>query len=86
MRFNLVWESDIPNLTESEKLLVARELVYMEQVTDDPSTMIFHHIFLTDDMDGKTIIAYGKEGNKEDIFLEYFEKPDWVSLEEFDLE
>lgn len=86
MKFNLVWEGDTPELTENEKLLLAREIVYMEQLTDDPSSMIFHHIFLTDDTNGPTIIAYGKEENKEDIFLEYFETPDWISLEEFDAE
>jgi hypothetical protein len=86
MKFNLVWESDIPQLTENDKFFLAREIVYMEQLTEDPSSMIFHHIFLTDDMNGPTIIAYGKENNSNDIFLEYFEKPDWISLEEFDAE
>lgn len=86
MKFNLVWVNELPELSKDENSCLSKEIFYIENITDSPASMIYHHIFLTDDMDGPTVLAYGKNDNHDDIFLEYFEKPVWVSLEDFSVE
>lgn len=83
MKFNLVWVNKLPELSKDENSCLLKEIFYIENITDSPASMLFHHIFLTGDMDGPTVLAYGKSGNDKDIFLEYFENPVWISLEDF---
>ena len=84
MKYNLVWETEVPNLSESEKLHLAREIVYIEQMTDNVENLICHDVTLTGDFTGPMILAYGKEGNIEDLFLEYHESNEFIAIEDID--
>ncbi len=74
MNFNLIWETAPPELTESEKSLLAREIVWLETMSEDASDLIAHMLFLSDAETGPSITMYGKKDNKDDLFLAYSKK------------
>jgi hypothetical protein len=84
MKFNITWEGDIPELTEDEKLHLAREIVWLEQSMPDPSDLIFHMINLTKDPEGPSIVAYGKPDNRGELFLEYNAVTQYITLDDID--
>jgi hypothetical protein len=52
---------------------------------DHPSELIFHHVFLTKDLDGPCVFVWGEKGS--DAFhCEYVEKTEWKTLAEMEAE
>lgn len=80
MKFNIIWEGEPPEITEDQKLFLAREIAWLESSLLDPSDLIFHTIDLTNDREGPCIIAFGKQNNQNDLFLEYHEELKLVPL------
>jgi len=80
MKFNLIWETNPPELTESEKSLLAREIVWIESMSDDASDLVAHILLLTDVETGPSITMYGKKDNADDLFLAYSKKTKWQVL------
>ena len=80
MKFNLIWEGEPPKITEDQKLLLAREIVWLESSVIDTSDLIFHTIDLTSDTEGPCIIVFGKDGNQSDLFLEYHEESKMIPI------
>ena len=80
MKFNLIWETNPPELTEAEKSLLAREIVWIESMSEDASDLAAHILLLTDVETGPSITMYGKKDNADDLFLSYNKKTKWVTL------
>jgi hypothetical protein len=85
MKFNLVWETEKPELTEAQKYKLAREIVEIETVMDDASELIFHLVNLEDET-GPSITIYGKSDNTNELFLEYQSKTEWLIMDSPDAE
>jgi len=84
MKFNLVWETNPPELTRAQKATLAREIVWLESFSDDASSVISHVMNLTSDLSGPSIMLYGKTGNDTDIFLAYNKVTKWKTLDDTD--
>ena len=82
MKFNLVWETNPPELTQSQKAALAREIVWLESFSDDASSVISHVMNLTSVLSGPSIMLYGKAGNDTDIFLVYNKVTEWKTLDD----
>jgi hypothetical protein len=80
MKFNVIWEGEPPEITEDQKLLLAREIVWLESSVLDPSDLVFHTIDLTSDPEGPCIIAFKKDGNQNDLFLEHYAESKFIPL------
>jgi hypothetical protein len=81
MKFNVVWVNQPKNLTEEQTLYVAREIVWLEQLSKTPEDVIFHTIELSSNDEGPSVVVYGKPGNDRDLFLDYNEVSEFVHLE-----
>jgi hypothetical protein len=86
MKFNLIWETNPPELTEAQKATLAREIVWLESFSDDASSVVSHLVNLTSDLSGPSIMLYGKDGNDADIFLTYNKVTKWTTLDDIDFE
>lgn len=80
MKFNLIWDTAPPELTEAQKSLLAREIVWIESMSEDASTLVAHMLLLDDIETGPSITMYGKEDNANDLFLAYSKKTKWRVL------
>ena len=74
MKFNLIWETNPPELTEAQKSLLAREIVWIESMSEDASDLVAHMLLLDDTETGPSITMYGKKDNPNDLFLTYSKK------------
>ena len=78
----LMWHGEIPS---TENVLDLEDLV-TEDINrnglDNPANLIFHHIFLTDDYRGPSILVYGKEGDDQYYHCEYHLHTEWEFTEE----
>ena len=81
MKFNLIWESESPDLAPDQRSALAREIVWLESFVDDASGVISHVVNLTSDYTGPSVTLHGKEDNTSDLFLTYNEKTTWVTLD-----
>ena len=85
MKFNLIWESNPPELTDDEKSMLAREIVWIESMSEDASNLVAHMLLLGDTEIGPSITMYGKKDNQDDLFLTYSKKTKWrVLTDEFE--
>lgn len=82
MRYNPVWKGEEPDLTEEQWVILSRELVWLESSVFNPANLIAHHIDLTEDEKGPSILVYGEEGNTDDLFLLYNDEVEWVFLDD----
>ncbi len=80
MKFNLIWDTNPPELTEAEKSLLAREIVWVESMSEDASDLVAHMLLLGDTETGPSITMYGKKDNTDDLFLSYSKKTKWLTL------
>ena len=80
MKFNLIWETNPPELTESQKSLLAREIVWIESMSEDASDLVAHMLLLGDTETGPSITMYGKKDNTDNLFLAYSKKTKWRVL------
>ena len=81
MKFNLIWETETPSLTQEQSATLASELVWLENSVDDASGVISHIVNLTSDYSGPSITLHGNDENKTDLFLTYNKKTVWTTLE-----
>jgi hypothetical protein len=71
----------IPVLSDQESTRLYSEINIILSEIENPSDLIFHTVFLTDDMDGPIVIVSGEDGNDDELFLAHYEKTNWVSLD-----
>jgi hypothetical protein len=82
MIYKTEWTHRPVDLTEEQRTTLNREIEHISAELDSASDLIFHTVFLTEDMDGAIIIVDGKDGVKDTLFLTYYEMPKWVTLED----
>lgn len=74
----IVWHSNVPNITDAEQLIIEdcqKSLWGLSSI----SSLIFHLVFLGEDMEHDVVTAWGEEDN-EDLHCEYEPKITWTSL------
>ena len=84
MTHNIEWESEHPEFTENQRKKIAQELAHLTEELDQPSDLIFHHIWFSEDTDGPAIMVYGKPDHNDTFFMSYYEETKWVTLDEDD--
>jgi len=78
------WTHPTPELNKQQEELLEKEVAYISDELDKASDLIFHTVFLTEDMSGAIVIVDGREGYDDTLFLTYYEKPNWVTLDEME--
>lgn len=81
MKFNLIWETETPDLIPDQRAVLARELAWLENSVDDADSVISHIVNLTSDWSGPSVTIHGKEDNTSDLFLTYNKETVWVTLD-----
>lgn len=76
----IVWHGEVPDQTSVEAAV--RSDVFDELCDlDKPEDLVFHTVFLSDDIDGPCVIVWGKDGSP-DLHAEYHEASEWVTVSE----
>lgn len=57
--------------------------LHLDEDLDDPSHLIFHTVFLGEDLDGAIVTVWGEEGSPA-LHCEYYEKAEWVPVSDLD--
>lgn len=76
------WTHRTPKLNKHQEEHLEKEIAHISEELDSASDLIFHTVFLTEDMNGAIVIVDGREGYDDTVFLTYYEQPDWVTLED----
>ncbi len=84
MTYNVEWETEQPELTEDNLKAIARDLALLTEDLDKPGDLIFHHIWLTEDMDGPVVMVYGKDESPDTFYMSYYPTTEWTILDEDD--
>lgn len=71
-----------PALNKQQQKLLNRELEHISEELESASDLIFHTVFLTEDMNSAIIMMDGREGYDDTVFLTYYETPEWFTLED----
>lgn len=71
-------------LSKQQEELLERQIAYISNDLGKASDLIFHTVFLTEDMKGAIVIVDGKEGVDDTLYLTYYEQPEWVTLNDLD--
>ena len=74
----IVWHSDVPNLPNVEDL-IREDCVRSLESLSTVSSLIFHHVFLSDSYEKDVITVWGEEDN-EDLHCEYSPTVTWSNL------
>ena len=82
--FSTTWTHSPVSLTEDQQKHLKREIEYISDELDKASDLIFHTVFLSEDQNGAIVIVDSKEGVEDTLFLTYYEKPNWVTLDEME--
>jgi hypothetical protein len=78
--YELVWEGEIiPTAEQVAK--VRSELDYICESLETTGDLMFHTVFMSNDIDGPSIFVYGKEGVDNMFFAECYLETEWVSLD-----
>lgn len=78
----LKWHGVLPpNLTEVEEQVKA-DIKWNFDLLESPSKLIFHHVFLTNDYKGPSVIIWGEEGDDECFHCEYYTVTKLISLDD----
>ena len=80
----IMWHGALPS---TENVLDLEELVTQDikktlDSIEKPSNLIFHHVFLSDDYNGPSVLVWGKEGDDEYYHCEYHLHTEWEFTEE----
>ena len=76
------WKSIPPvEIREIEKIVI-EDIERNLSSVDQPSNLIFHHIFLTEDYKGPCVLVWGEEGDDEYFHCEYHFATEWQTAEE----
>lgn len=76
---NVFWMNENPNMSEDEYETVMEEIRALlttgegdeGSVDVDPSSVVFHTIYVGDEFEGPAYLVYGKEGDSSSIFVDY---------------
>lgn len=79
--YKIEWIHQSPLLNEQQQKLLEKQIAYISDELDRASDLIFHTVFLTEDRSGAIVIVDGREGYDDTVFLTYYEKPEWVTLD-----
>lgn len=82
--YKSVWTHRTPELNKHQWMLLEREIAHISDELDKASDLIFHTVFLTEDMSGAIVIVDGREGHDDTVFLTYYEQPEWTTLEDME--
>ena len=74
----IVWHSDVPDITNVEQIIIEDCKKNLWGLAST-SSLIFHLVFLGNDMHHDVVTLWGEEGN-EDLHCEYDAKVTWTSL------
>lgn len=80
MTFKTKWTHQPVSLTDEQQQILDREIKHISDDLDRASDLIFHTVFLTEDMNGAIVIVDSKEGVDDTVFLTYYEQPEWTTL------
>lgn len=79
---NLMWHGKLPpELDEVEKTVIEDIEQNLESV-EEPSKLIFHHVFLTNDYKGPSVLVWGNENDNVYYHCEYHPTTQWSSLDD----
>ena len=80
MKYKIEWENtEAPDLPEDQQRQLEKDIEYITEEIKSADDLMFHTVFLTTDTDGPIVTLYGKEGNKDTLFLVYDKNPVWLS-------
>jgi len=76
---NVFWMNENPNMSEDEYETVMGEIRALlttgegdeAPIDVDPSSIVFHTIYIGDEFEGPAYLVYGKEGDSNNIFVDY---------------
>jgi len=81
----LKWHGDLPkNLSDIEERVIKDLETIHDDLEEDPSALIFHHVFLSKNHDEPLVFVWGEEKDKEYYQCEYVENPNWKTINSFD--
>ena len=81
---HIIWHDTDDSMARGLEETVLEDLRQTMDV-DHPSDLMFHHVFLTRDLDGPCVFVWGEKGS--DAFhCEYIEKTEWKTLAEMEAE
>jgi hypothetical protein len=81
----LKWHGDLPeNLSDIEERVIKDLKTIHDDLEEDPSALIFHHVFLSKNHDEPLVFVWGEEKDKEYYQCEYVENPNWKTINSFD--
>lgn len=83
-KFKTEWSHTPVELTEQQQKTLDWEIEDISDDLEEACDLIFHTVRLTDDWDGPIIIVDAKDGNKDTLFLTYYENPEWTTLDATD--
>lgn len=83
-KFKVEWAHTPVPLTEQQQKTLDWEVQDISEQLDEACDLIFHTVMLTDDWNGPIIIVDAKDGNKDTLFLTYYENPEWTTLDATD--
>lgn len=82
--YKIEWTHAPVVLTAEQQGNLDWELELLNDDLDCASDLIFHTVFLTADDNSPIIIIEGRENCDDTLFLTYYEKPNWVTLNDTD--
>lgn len=83
-KFKTQWTHRPVNLDVAQRQYLQQEIAHITDELEKASDLIFHTVFLTEDMKGAIIIVDGKDGVDDTLFLTYYENPKWTTLDEME--
>ena len=84
MPYKTEWTHRPVKLTETQQKILDREIANISEELERASDLIFHTVFLTEDMNGAIVIVDSKEGVDDTVYLTYYETPEWMTLDDID--
>lgn len=73
-----------PLLNRQQEELLEREIARISEDLESASDLVFHTVFLTDDIQGASVMVDGRDGVDDTLFLTYYETTKWVTLDEME--
>jgi hypothetical protein len=82
----LKWHEEIPdNVLELEHIVLQDLVKLHDDMEKKPSSLIFHTVYATDDLDGPIVHVWGEDDDDEHYHCKYDPKPIWESWTEKEL-
>lgn len=82
----LKWHEEIPdNVLELEHIVLQDLVKLHDDMEKKPSSLIFHTVYATDDLDGPIVHVWGEDDDDEFYHCKYDPDPVWESWTEKEL-